>query len=55
MLYEVITHGVEVLVVDAAEGFEPPTLALRQQLEIVDQGLHRRIEPVPLGELQGKA
>ena len=45
-------HLAQVLVVYPAEPAQRRPVALRQQRQVVEQGLHGRIEPIALGELQ---
>ncbi len=48
-------HVGEVVGIDAAQRHQPPHIAPRQQVEIVEQRCHRRIEPVALGQLRREA
>ena len=48
-------HLGEVLFIDAARLDQAGLVALRHQVEIVEQCLHRRVEPVAVPELQGEA
>ena len=48
-------HVRQVLGIDAADRRQPPQVAPRQQVEIVEQRRHRRIQPVALGKLRRQA
>ena len=48
-------HVAQILVVDAAAAAQLAQLAGGHQVEIVEQGLHRRIEAIALGELRAQA
>ena len=48
-------HLGEVVGIDAADRRQPPHLPSRQQIEIVEQRRHRRIQPIALGELRRQA
>ena len=48
-------HVRKIIGIDAADRRQPPQVAPRQQIEIVEQRRHRRIQPVALGELRGQA
>ena len=52
---DLIDHVGEVLVIDAADPLQLAEVALGQQVEIVDQTGHRRIEAVAFLQLQHQA
>ncbi len=48
-------HVAEVFLIDAADLAQLGKLTGREQVEIVEQGLHRRIKPVAINQLQTQA
>ena len=48
-------HLGEILGIDAAHLHQPPHVPSRQQVQIVEQGRHRRVQPVALGKLRRQA
>ena len=44
-------HLAEIFHIDAAHRYQPAQVSLRQQVEVVQQCLHRGIKPIALGKL----